>query len=1289
METAADSLFLADRQRLRGRIRQFEQRRHNGLPLDQLAHAIEQELDRAERRWKHRQAWQPSLGFPAELPVSAQRDRILEAFQRHPVIIVCGDTGSGKTTQLPKIALLAGRGRRGCIGCTQPRRLAAVSMARRVAEEMQADLGRQVGYQVRFDNRSGEETAVKFMTDGILLAETLTDRRLWRYDALIIDEAHERNLNIDFILGYLKTLLPQRPDLKVIISSATLDPQAFSEFFGGAPVIEVAGRTYPIEDVFLPPLDPDEDAVRQVARAVRWVDELDTAGDLLVFLPGEREIREAADLLKGKQYPNTEILPLFARLSLAEQQRVFTIGGRRRIVLATNVAETSITIPGIRYVVDSGLVRLNRYRPRRQIQSLQIEPVSQASARQRRGRCGRVADGVCVHLYSEETLAESPPFTDPEIRRASLAGVILQMETLRLPPIDEFPLIQPPSRALIEEGYGTLFEIGALDDQKRLTPRGRELGQFPVDPRIGRMILRAREEGALSEMLVLAAALSIQDPRERPFDRLPQADAAHEPWRDERSDFFGYLRLWNAWQTQRRTVKTTNRLRRWCKAGFLSFRRMLEWQNLFRELADVVGDLGWNARVRETVKDDCFYDRVHRSILAGIPLQIGTRSGSMEYQGAHGRNFFIFPGSALFASAPRWVVAFSLVETVRLYARVVGAIQPEWVEQVAPHLCSRTHHDVAWDAEQGFVYARETVRCGDLTLLDDRRVHYGRIDPVAAREIFIRDGLAPGHLRSRSDWLARHRRLLEQITALEQKLRRPHGLLHEMAISDHFHRLVPPEVCSTRALDQWLQEQRPPLDLTIEQAMIPQSEPVAAADYPDETFLRGCRFPLRYRYAPGEPDDGITLSCPESLLKSLPPGATDWLVLGCLPEKVRALIRSLPKPIWTACQPLDRTVADFLGTAARERAIGEQPLTDVLARFLGQRLNARVRPADFDPSRLPEYLVMKLAVLDRTGQVLCIVRSRPADAAVSSELPDQSSWLPREWIRRGMTGWDGPALPDHVVLPAGVPLKVSGYPALVDEGESVGLRIFLEESEARARHRAGVKRLFRRQQHDLVARLEKDLPVPMPVQLALLAMPGENRTALEDFIELLIDEVIRGGQPEYPRDPAILQRRVQSARADLFERAGELGRSLGRILEQRDAAIRAVQQARGKFAASPAPADLERQLAFLFRAGFLRDAEGWREYPRYLQAISVRLERLALDPAKDRAKWEAVRPFQQLLDARFAQPSDRPPSAALQRFARLLQEFRVAQFAPELGTAEKVSPQRLQAAWEAAGPGLE
>ena len=739
-----------------------------------------------------------------DLPVAQRRDEIMEAMRKNQVVIVVGETGSGKTTQLPKmayeLAIEEGKGKDGHvprIGCTQPRRLAAATVARRVAEEMGTELGNRVGYQVRFVEKVQAETSIKFMTDGILLAETQRDRNLKQYDTLIIDEAHERSLNIDFVLGYLKNLLKRRKDLRVVVSSATLDAGKFSDYFNGAPVVNVEGRTFPVEDHFLPSLTDGEDLSRHVARAVEWVTDFDGGGDVLIFLPGEREIRECAEALEGRNFLGTEILPLFARLGLDEQERVFKTGGRnRRVVLATNVAETSVTIPGIVYVIDSGLARVSRWNPVRQIQRLQIEQISQASARQRRGRCGRIQEGVCVRLYSEEDLEMADEYTDPEIRRSSLAGVILRMKSLKLPDVREFPFLSPPSAKAISEGHRTLEEISAMDKEESLTDIGYKLARLPLDPRLGRMLIEASKRGVLDAVLIMVGGMSVMDVRDRPQEKQAEADTAHKKFNDEESDFMTLLHIWSAvsaFRDKRRFKR--NQLRKFCKQSFLSFRRVMEWDQIVSELGRLVRDtlkvkINPLAAERSQWGDET---EMHKSLMAGIPMQFGFWDKEKRtYRGTGGREFAIFPGSGVFGKKkPEWLLGFELVETTRVWARKVAKIDVKWVEDIVPHLCRYRYHSPQWDEHQGSVYGKETVLCGGLTLVESRRIFYGRVNPKEAHEVFIREAVLGEGLRTKGEFLHRLREVREEVESAEHKLRRSGGLWSEEAVYDFFHDRIP------------------------------------------------------------------------------------------------------------------------------------------------------------------------------------------------------------------------------------------------------------------------------------------------------------------------------------------------------------------------------------------------------------------------------------------------------------------------------------------------------------------
>jgi ATP-dependent helicase HrpA len=1269
VKRSLDGLLLSDRSHLNALMRRVRQRIHDREPADQLvkklrdAHVLS--LERAQKR----AAIKLHLDYPEILPISGKRADIQRLVEENQVVIVCGTTGSGKTTQLPKIMLEAGAGKTGRIGVTQPRRLAATGMARRVAEEMKTPYGRGVGCQVRFDDQTGDETIIKFMTDGILLAETQRDRHLRQYDCLIIDEAHERSLNIDFILGYLKNLLQVRPDLKVVISSATLDAESFSEFFDNAPVIEVEGRTYPVEDFFLPPGESEE-LSNHILRALRWISELDERGDVLVFLPGEREIREAAAKLAGQKWNDTEVLPLFGRLSMGEQQRVFKVGGRRRIILATNVAETSITIPGIHYVIDTGLVRLSRFNPRTQVQGLQIEQVSQASARQRRGRCGRITDGICVYLYDKDTLEGSAQYTDPEIRRTSLAGVILQMDLLGLPPIDRFPLIDPPQPSLVREGYKALQDIGAIDAERRLTPLGRQIAAFPVDPHLARMIVQAHEEGALPEILVLVAFLSIQDVRERPAEKADAADLAHKQWMDEKSDFITILNLWNFIETEKGAGASHGQLRRLCKKNFLNYRRILEWNNLWRDLRDSMRELKWK-RPGTGRLEDYHYDLVHRSLLAGLPANIGLKGEDREFTAARNRRFFIFPGSALFRKPPEWVMTFALVETTRLYARTVAEIKPEWLEDVAPHLCKAVYKRPEWNPDRGFVYARESVVSGGLTLLDGRPVHFGPINPDEARKIFIRDGLVPGNLTTRGGWIKLHRRMLDDIAALEEKIRRPGALLDTDAIYDHFDRIIPAEVYSVQTLEKWLRKSKARIAMRLEDAVYPQASPIRPEDYPDELTFHDEVFHLIYTFDPGEEMDGIALVCPTGKLAFLPDWAPDWLVPGWLEEKVNRLLRTLRKNLRMILAPIDHTAKAFAVWA--HHTPPQQPLLSALSSYLQQEFKLPVDASDFDVSALPAFLQMK--VIETKDDEIVHVHTSISDEHRLTVHRSGAETAFAKWNLPPQTQWPGDALPEFIV--SNDSSRTRGYPALTSEAAGVGRRVFLSRTVADYSHRAGLVQLFRLQQADQVKYVEKRPPLTPTAQLTLSAIDSDFLT---DFLDAAVfDALTKDGALDI-RDAATFSDRSAAARSTLYEAAAEQADILENLLEQREKTVASLGGVSGDYDSIH---DLEMQLEFLLRPGFLRIRDVFSRYPRYLKAMQLRIQRIRNNAQADLRKLAEVEPFQNRLNEKLLECENIAEAYDLLEFAMLLEEFRVNRFAPEVKTPVKVSARRLEEAWTA------
>lgn len=1095
-----------------------------------------------------------NLSFPPDLPVSRRRDDIRSAMERHPVVIVYGDTGSGKTTQLPKIALELGRGQKGHrIGCTQPRRLAATSVATRVAEELQVPLGREVGYQIRFEDRTDRKTTrVKFMTDGILLAETRNDPDLRQYDTVIVDEAHERSLNIDFILGYLHRTLAKRRDLKVVISSATLDAGAFSEFFGGAPVVEVEGRTFPVTDLHQAPLDEDEALAEQVCRAFESLGEIDRLGDTLVFLPGEREIREAAELLEGRRYRDTLVLPLYARLAASEQTAVFhPVRGKRRVILATNVAETSLTIPGIRFVIDSGLARISRHDPGSGIQRLRVEPVSKASARQRRGRCGRISEGVCVKLYDEEDYAERPDFTDPEIRRSNLAGVVLQMEHLGLGDPLEFPFVDPPQPKRVAQAYRVLEEIGALAKQGRevhLTGLGHSLARLPLDPRVGRLLVAADAEGCLAEGLVLASALAVQDPRERPRDRQQAADEAHAKFRDKRSDFTMWLRLWHALDTARRG--SGNRLRKFCRDHFLNHRRTQEWINLHRELRQTLREMKWRLPDPDKPLDDpadTYSEPLHRAVLAAIPSRIGTwRGKGLGYRGANDSTFHLFPGSGIFGASPAWVMAFELVETTKLYARNAAVFDPGSFEKVAPHLCRYRYSNPHWSRDQGAVYGEERVLAFGLPVVEKRRVHYGRVDAKLAREIFLLEALVNGNTRAPIAALSRNRETMAAAERLEHKMRRLGGLLHPPGIVAFYEERVPAGICTQKDFEKWIAAQPPGfLDFTLEDCLVPQREPLHPEDYPDTLLSPDgeTEFALRYLHNPADPADGITAIVPIVELPHLPPWFGEWLVPGWLGEKTAALLRCLRKETRTLLPANREVVDDFLD--AWEGYEPQCGLLEALVDHLDEAHGLKVSPSSFELERMPPHLHLNFEIVDDRGR---LVGSGPdleeLQRSLAGRVRDRFDQVAKgRFEKAAITSWNFGNLPRRVELDR----HTVGHPGLHDTGEDrPAMRLWPSEGCALRQHRLGTTRLYRFVRKDRIDRLlavlfaGKASPTPLPAKTQKSA---PKKDAAFNSLAAAFGEVGRPSPPKASSPPpaaatAPQGRFLAAAEAFLLSRIG-------------------------------------------------------------------------------------------------------------------------------------------------------
>jgi ATP-dependent helicase HrpA len=1283
---------LRERAPLRRTLLGLRRRAGAGEPLEAELARVAERVTASAASVAARRARIPAVSFPPELPISACVPAIAEAIAGHPVTVVCGDTGSGKTTQLPKVCLAAGRGITGVIGHTQPRRLAARSVAVRIGAELGPAGALLVGHKVRFSDRTHPETAVKLMTDGILLAEIPADRELLAYDTLILDEAHERSLNIDFLLGYLRRLLPRRPDLKVVITSATIDPVRFARHFAGAPVIEVPGRTYPVEVRYRPLAAADEDERDQgLQRAVlEAVDELaaEGPGDVLVFLPGEREIRETGEALRKHHPAGAEVLPLYARLSAGEQQRVFQPASRRRVVLATNVAETSLTVPGVRYVVDTGLARISRYSHRTKVQRLPVEPISGASADQRKGRCGRLGPGVCIRLYAEEDLAERPRFTEPEILRTNLAAVILRMEALGLGAVERFPFVDPPDRRYVSDGYRLLGELGAVDRERHLTGLGRELARLPLDPRLGRMVLAAREEGCLAEVLIIVSALSVQDPRERPSEHRAAAEAAHREHQDPRSDFLSLLRLWSFYHGEARHL-SQSKLRKLCREHFLSYFRMREWHDVHQQVLGLLHDMG--VRPNEEPAEP---ERVHRAVLAGLIGHIGLRREDGAYRGPRGLVFHLGSGSALAARGPRWVMAAELVETRRVYARTVAPIDPRWVEALAGDLARRHHSEPHWDERRAEVMVFEEVTLWGMPLITHRRVPCLRVDPVAAREVFLREALVGGRLAPDTPFLRHNLGLLAELAALEHKARRRGVMVDEETVHRFYEERVPEGIASERALAAWRREAERAeprvLYLTREALASEEARAVTPERFPDVLWVGETRLPLTYRYEPGHEADGVTVRVPLLLLASLPDEPFEWLVPGLLAEKLAALIRGLPRLLRRNFVPVPDFARDCV--EALPGAVGD--LLDALGGELRRRTRVEVPRASWHLDRVPEHLRMRFEVVDATGWVLAASRDlgglRRRLARECREAVEAGGWpgLPEGPRRR----WDLGDLPGRVEAVQGG-VAVTGYPALRDRGDAVVVAVLPTRGEADRVHRAGVRRLFALDLAPQLAQVERSLPRLDTLCLAYSTLPdAPSATAeaeprrppckelREDLVAAAIDRCFL---PEgtVPRTEAQYRERREAGRADLAGTLAEVHARVGEVLHLH-------RETRARLAGRVPPgceegfADVGRQVDRLVYRGFVVEtpARWLGELPRYLRAALERLGRMGREPQRDaRDQGEVARLWDEWLALSGqgrARRSGLPVEAEELRW--VIEELRVSLFGRGLKTLLPVSVPRLQ-----------
>ncbi|WP_425566146.1 ATP-dependent RNA helicase HrpA [Polymorphospora rubra] len=1265
------------------------------------------EVDRAESRLAARRAAVPTVSYPPQLPVSDRRDEIAEAIRDHQVVIVAGETGSGKTTQLPKICLELGRGVRGLIGHTQPRRLAARTVADRIAEELGTQLGETVGFKVRFSDRVGESTMVKLMTDGILLTELQHDRLLRQYDTLIIDEAHERSLNIDFILGYLRQLLPRRPDLKVVITSATIDPQRFSRHFGDAPVIEVSGRTYPVEVRYRPLVleteaeesdDTDSDIVRDQIQAIcDAVGELSAEGpgDILVFLSGEREIRDTADALNRLDLRHTEVLPLYARLSIAEQHRVFQPHGGRRVVLATNVAETSLTVPGVKYVVDPGTARISRYSHRLKVQRLPIEPVSQASANQRKGRCGRTSDGICIRLYDEQDFLSRPEFTDPEILRTNLASVILQMTSIGLGDLAAFPFIDPPDRRNVADGMALLHELGAIDPaqddpRRRLTALGRRLAQLPVDPRLARMVLEADRNGCVAEVMVIAAALSIQDPRERPADRQAQADQMHARFVDKESDFATYLNLWRYLREQQQE-RSSSSFRRMCKAEHLNYLRVREWQDIHSQLRQVARTLD------VTVNDEpADAQRVHQALLAGLLSHLGVRDekskptdtgrgGRNDYLGARGAKFALFPGSALFRKPPRWVMVAELVETSRLWGRIAARVEPEWAEALAGHLVKRSYSEPHWEKKQASVVAYEKVTLYGVPLVTSRKVQFGRIDPTLSRELFIRHALVEGDWQTAHTFFAANRALLGEIEELEHRARRRDILVDDQTLFDFYDQRIPADIVSGRHFDTWWKRTRreQPELLTFDREMLVNAGRggVDPGDYPDVWRSDGFQLPLTYEFEPGKPTDGVTVDIPLPVLNQVNADDFEWQVPGLREELVVALIRSLPKATRRNFVP----VPDYARAVLARITPGQEPLLDAVTRELRRMTGVTVAPQEWDLSRIPDHLRVTYRVLGDDDRPVAEGKSLPAlQQQLKAEVRQTVAAAAGDIERSGLTDWNDLGTIPSTVEQVRAGYLVTAYPALVDEGDTVAVRVFETELEQRTAMRAGTRKLLRL----TVASPVKFLQGRLSNEAKLALSRNPHRTVvdlIDDAAGAAVDHLVdaAGGPAWDAAGFAALRDRV---RADLVDTVVEV---IGRTQKVLSTAY-AVEQRLGRTSSLTlvaALADIRAQLSALVHRGFITDTGYARlaDLPRYLTAIERRLDRLPQNPQRDRDQQARIDQVRKEYDEMLAAlPPSRRADADVRDIRWMIEELRVNVFAQALGTPYPVSEQRIYRAMDQA-----
>jgi ATP-dependent helicase HrpA len=1274
--------MLRDRESLSrrlSRIRKLED------PSELLA-ALERQARASVEERRYRRDHRPPVTFPETLPITSKREQIVRLIKENQVVIVSGETGCGKSTQIPKMCLEAERGIAGKIGCTQPRRIAAITIAHRIAEELGEGIGRSVGYKIRFREKGNRQAFIKIMTDGMLLAETQGDPGLHEYDTLIIDEAHERTLNIDFILGILRTLLPRRPELKVIITSATLDTEKFSLAFDHAPVVNVEGRTYPVEVEYLP-IDPDleEDGeltyVDMAVKAVEGLREKKRYGDVLVFMPTEEDILETCERLEGRRYPGTTILPLFARLPSSEQGRVYSVGGSK-IVVATNVAETSLTIPGIRYVIDTGLARISKYLPRTRTTSLPISPISQSSADQRKGRCGRVQHGICIRLYSEEDFESRPLFTLPEIQRANLAEVILRMLFLNLGHPSSFPFLDPPGERSVKDGFELLMELGAVSREGEwfaLTGKGKLMARMPLDPRISRMMIEASQEGCLGDVAVIAAALSIQDPRERPAEKAPQADQAHTPFKDPDSDFLTLLNIWNRFHREWEALKTQNKMRKFCKQNFLSYPRMREWVYTHEQITGILEEQKISFKQN---REEFRYARIHRSVLSGFLSNIAVKKEKNMYQAARGRQVMIFPGSTLFNKSPAWIVAAEMVKTSRLFARTVGKIEPDWIEPLGGDLCRSTTFEPHWDRSRGEVRAYQQVSLYGLVIVPRRPVSYGPIAPEEAHRIFVQEALVEGDVVESLPFLTHNQDLIRKLKTLEEKLRRRDLVASDSVVADFYSSRLP-GVYDLRTLKKIVREKRDDVFLRLKETDLLLSAPdqEELAQYPDRIVTGGRTYDFTYAFAPGREEDGVSLKVPSGQVSGVPLECMDWGVPGLLKEKVTALIKGLPKTYRKQLVPVPQTVEVIL----REMEKGEPSLVNALARFVYRKFDVDIPASVWAAVEIPEYLKMRVSVVDHAGKPL--ESGRDIHLLIQSDekrhgTESSSAWKKarEKWERQGITTWEFEALPESVFLTE----RLVAYPALTPDEDSAGIRLFRTQAQAHASHKRGVQCLLTLHLAKDLKHLQRSLTLPSEAYAGARYFGGMR--AME---ELLYQALLRHLFRRNLRTKEEFLSHAESCKTLMLVEAKELKTVAVRTLEAYDmirSTLHTIEKANtSREAVLALCGQIRSELDALVPRDFpdLYSIDDLTHLPRYLKAFEIRAERGAHDPEKDKAKQAQVQKFAEALQEMresLNPAASEEKRAAVESFRWMLEEFKVSLFAQELKTRFPVSRKKLEEA---------